>query len=341
MPVTVAVAVQKAVPVEVRTFGTVEPGSTATVKAQINGLVTAVHFKEGQDVRKGDLLFSIDPRPAEAALKQTEANLARDRVQLRNATSEAFRQTELLKKGFAAQDACDQAQTAAEALAAAVKADEAVLENARTQLEYCRVVAPIDGRTGSYAIEPGSLAKANETTLVTIHQISPARVSFAVPQREFPAIMRQLAQGKLAVCATIPGAENRQATGELTFVDNAMDEAVGTVRLKGTFANEDRALWPGQFVNVTLTLSVQPDAVVVPSQAVQSGQRGAYVYVVKPDLTVEHRAVVPDRTIDGETVIARGISLGEQVVTDGQLRLAPGTAVTIKSPSQKARATGP
>ena len=340
-PVTVATAEQKTMPVELPAFGNVEPLATVAIKAQITGLLSKIHVTEGQDVKAGDLLFTIDPRPQEAGLKQAEANLARDRAQLQNAAKEAARQKELWQKGLAAEDAWDTARTAAEALAATVRAEEAAVTNALLQLEYCFIRAPISGRTGDLLVRAGNLVKANDVNLLTIHQIHPILVRFSVPQQELPRIREQQAAGPLTVTAALSGDEREPEKGVLTFIDNEVDRTTGTLMLKGTFPNEDQRLWPGQFVNVVLTVAQQPQALVVPARAIQTGQQGAYVFTVKTNGTAELRPVRIDRTLGVQAIIARGLQPGEQVVTDGQLRLAPGTRVTIKPAPAAGRAAAP
>ena len=332
MPVTVSTVIQKTVPVQLRAIGNVEAYSTVSVKSQIGGELIRIHFKEGQDVKKGDILFTIDPRPYEAALKQAEANLARDTAQLENARVDARRYGELVSKGYVAQQQYDQIQTNAAALEATVLADKAAVENAKLQLSYCFIHFPIDGRTGSLLSHQGDMIKANaDNPMVVINQIQPIYVTFSIPEQHLQQIKRYMAEGKLKGEAIIPGDENSPVQGIVTFVDNTVDTSTGTIKLKGTFENKGKRLWPGQFVNVVLTLTTQPDAIVVPSQAVQTGQQGLYVFVVKSDLTVESRPVVTGRNLDGEVVIEKGLEPGEQVVTDGQLRLVPGAKVEIKS----------
>ena len=328
--VTAAAVVRKDVPVELRAFGTVEPFSTVDIRAQITGLITAAKIVEGQTVREGDLLFTIDARPFEVALQQAEAILARDKAQQENAETELRREAELLQKGFASEDVRDQARTAVQVLAATIRADEAAVEAARIQLGYCTIRSPLNGQTGSLLVHPGNLATINEITLVTINQTQPIKVAFSVPQQELPAIVQMMATNKLVVQLTARQDEEPDI-GELSFVDNAIDRATGTIGLKATFANEQRRLWPGQFVSVLLTLATERDALVVPSQAVQSGQQGSYVFVIKPDMTVEARPVAVKRTRNGDAVLAQGLQAGEQIVTDGQMRLAPGAKVEIKT----------
>ncbi len=360
VPVTVSDVVERDVPVELRAIGNVQASSTVSVLAQVGGEVFKVHFKEGQDVRQGDLLFTIDPRPFEATLAQVqaqlaqhramvtqaEANLARDTAQLENARVEEGRYKKLVEGGYVAREQYDQIRTNERSLAAtidadraavenakaAVRADEAAVENARLQLGYTVIRAPFDGRTGNLLIHQGNVVKANDVgnPLVVITRVHPIYVAFAVPEQELERIKRYRASGELKVEALAPG-QTAPARGELSFVNNTVDMNTGTIQLKATFPNADNALWPGQFVSVILTLTTQPRAVVVPSQAVQTGQQGAYVFVVKPDLTVETRPVVPGFVSGRDTVITKGLEPGERVVTDGQLRLVPGARVEIKA----------
>jgi multidrug efflux system membrane fusion protein len=335
VPVTAATVIQKAVPIQLRAIGNVEAYSTISVKSQIEGVLTRVHFKEGQYVNKGDIIFTIDPRPYEAALKQAEANLAKDNAQLENAQKEASRYEDLVKKGYVAQEQYDQIRTNAAALEATVNADKALVENARLQLKYCYIYSPINGRTGNLIANEGNLIKANaDNPMVTINQIQPIYVTFSVPEQYLNEIKKYMAAKKLNVKAFISKEDVMPEQGVLTFIDNTVDMATGTIKLKGTFANKGKRLWPGQFVNVLLTLTMQPDAIVVPSQAVQAGQSGVYVFVIKSDLTVESRPVVVDRSLDGESVIEKGLQPGEKVVTDGQLRLVPGAKVEIKTSTE-------
>ena len=331
VPVTVGIVTQKSVPLQILVIGTVEPSATVAVKAQIGGTLTRIHFTEGQDVKKGDLLFTIDPRPYEAALKQADAILARDRTQYENARAEERRYEELVKKGYVAQTQYEQVRTNAAALEAVVQSSGAQVENARLQLAYCTIRSPFSGRTGGLSVYEGNLIKANaDTAMVTINQIQPVNVSFAVPERTLPEIRKYMAGGALKVEALLSKNDANPLQGNLAFIDNAVDAATGTIRLKGSFVNSDRKLWPGQFVNVVLTLATQKNAVVVPTQSVQTGQKGQFVFVVKADSTVEVRPVVASRVFGEETVIESGLTASEKVVTDGQLRLAPGAKVEVK-----------
>jgi len=332
VPVTAAAVIQKTVPVQLNAIGNVEAYSTVSVKSQIGGILNRVHFKEGQDVRKGDILFTIDPRPYEAALKQAEANLAKDNAQLENAREEVRRYAELVKKGYVAQQQYDQIRTNAATFEATVNADKAVVENARLQLKYCYIYSPITGRTGDLIADEGNLIKANaDTSMVVINQIQPIYVTFSVPEQNLSEIKKYMAEGKLKVEAFLSKEDMKPEQGVLTFIDNSVDVATGTIKLKGTFANKGKRLWPGQFVNAVLTLTSQPNAIVVPTQSIQTGQKGQYVFVIKNDLTVEDRTINVGRTLNSETVIEKGLQSGEKVVTDGQLRLIPGAKVEIKN----------
>lgn len=328
VPVTVGAVIEKPMPVEVRAIGNVQPYSTVQVKAEVGGELIQVHFTEGQEVHQGDPLFTIDPRPFAAALEQAQANRARDLAQMKNAELDVHRYENLFKDGVVPRQQYDTFRTNYDALRAAVQADEAAIDNARLQLGYTEIRSPIDGRTGNLLIQRGNLIKANDVPLVIINQIQPIFVSFSVPAQYLPDIKRYLALHPLRVEAQ-PKEGGPPAYGQLTFVDNSIDVATSTIQLKGTFPNRDKALWPGEFVGVTLTLTTQGNAVVVPSQAVQSGQQGQYVFLVKPDLTVESRPIRVNRTLGPLTVVDSGVRPGETVVTDGQLRLVPGAKVSV------------
>lgn len=330
VPVTVAVASRKTMPVELAAIGNVEAFATVAIKSQITGEVQTVHFQEGQEVKKGDLLFTIDPRPYEAKLAEAQANLAKGLAELENARKQVDRYGAVARKGYVSEEQYDQVRTSAATLEAAILADRAAVESARLDLAYCTIRSPLDGFAGDLKADRGNLIKANaDTFMVTINQVRPVNVSFALPERNLPEVKRYMHARSLPVRAAIPGEEGEPLAGTLTFVDNTVDPATGTILLKATYANEDGRLWPGQFVNVVLELTSQPDVVVVPGQAVQTGQKGQYVYLVKEDLAVEYRGVVTGLTADDEVVIGQGLQPGDKVVTDGQLRLAPGAAVKI------------
>ena len=335
VPVTAATSLLKTIPVQIRSVGNVEPYNTVSIKAQVNGQIAKVHFKEGEDVRKGDLLFTIDTRPFEAALKQAEATLAKDQAQAKFAKEQARRYSGLLKDGIVTQDQYDQLRANAEAYEATIAADKAAVDNAKVQLSYCFIRSPIDGRTGNLMVQIGNLVKANDVPiLVTINQVTPVYVTFSVPEKELLEIKKYLSLGKLKVEASIPNDPKGPETGVISFLDNTVDTATGTIKLKGTFPNQARRLWPGQFANVSLTLYNLQNAVVVPSTAVQTGQQGQFVFTIGQDGTAELRPVVAGITFEGWTVISQGVKPDESVVTDGQMRLAPGAKVEVKKPGQ-------
>ncbi len=331
VPVVVAKATQQDMPVQVTAIGNVEAYSTVTVKSLVDGEIQKAYFTEGQDVRKGDMLFSIDPRSFQATLRQAEANLARDQANAQYAKTEAQRYTQLVKSGIVSQLQYEQFTSNAQALDAAVRADQAAVENAKIQLSYCSIYAPIGGRTGSLLVHPGNLVKNNDTSLVVINQVTPIYVDFSIPEKFLAQVKAHEARGRLRVLAYPSSVPSNASSGYLSFINNAVDSNTGTIVLKGTFANGDRRLWPGQFVNVTLDLTVQRNATVVPSQAVQTGERGQYVYVVKADDTVDYRPVTVGNTLQGLTIVDKGVNPGETVVTNGQLRLFPGAKVSFKN----------
>jgi multidrug efflux system membrane fusion protein len=390
VPVTVGESLRKTVPIQVSAVGNVQALTTVGVKSQINGQVVAVHFKDGQELKRGDLLFTIDARPFEAALRQAQAtvardtaqlgqaeaalgqreaevqqaqaNLERDLAQLENARTQERRYRGLVEKELIAREQYDQIRTNLTALEATVQAGRAAIENAkaslvaaraavenaraviraneaavdsaRLQLGYTTIRSPLDGRTGSALVQAGNIVKANdESPMVVINQVRPISLTFAVPEQYLDDVRHDVRRARagrpLRVEARLPNQSQVIATGELTFVNNTVDPQTGTVQLKATFANADNALWPGQFLEAVLTLS-ERTAVVVPSPAIQPGQRGPYVFVVKPDLTVEARPVQPGLRLGAETIVDRGLEPGERVVTDGHLRLVPGAKVEIK-----------
>jgi len=335
VPVTTTVVTQKPMPIDINVIGTAEPISTVTIFSQITGQLESVKFTEGDDVRQGQVLFTLDRRPLEAALEQARANLERDVAQAENASAQAKRYQDLAQRGIATRAEVDSSRAGMAALNATVAADKAALENAQVQLEYATIEAPISGRTGALMVHEGNLVRANDTTpLVTINQIMPISVSFSIPEARLSELKRYMGRGTLHVVAAPPNDEAPPAQGRIAFVDNAVDENTGTIRVKGTFANTDARLWPGQFVNVAVTLTTDPKAIVVPSAAVQAGQQGPYVFVVTSDRTVEMRNVSVERTRDVESVIASGLEPGETVVTDGHLRLVPGSRISVKGTAQ-------
>jgi multidrug efflux system membrane fusion protein len=331
VPVRVVTAVRKSVPLEIRAVGNVEAYSVVAVKSQVTGVLTHAHFKEGQDVKKGQLLFTIDPRPFEAAVKQAEANAARDTAQLKNLREQVRRYAELVEKQYVSREQYDQIRTNADAMEAVLNADKAAVENAKVQLSYCYIYAPVNGRVGSLLVNEGNLVRTNDAApLVVINQINPINVSFAVPEQHLADLKRRMAVGRLKVDASFASDEGRPEQGWLDFIDNTVDRVTGTIKLKAVFANKERRLWPGQFVHVVLTLATQPNAVVIPSEAIQVGQEGQHVFVVKPDKTVEMRSVTLGLTNEGEAVITKGLKAGEVVVREGQFLLGPGSRVEVK-----------
>lgn len=358
VPVAVATAVQKDVPIDIQVIGNVEAYAGITIKAQVTGLLTQVHFREGDYVKKGDLLFTIDQRPFEAQLNQVEANLARDEAQRgqaeanlsRDMAQEKFlraqvsRYAQLAAEGITSKDQLEQMQANSDALSQAVNADRAAVRsaeaavtagraavaNSKLLLGYTTIRSPLDGRTGNLVVKEGSLVTANMTDLITINQVEPIYVTFAVPEANLPAVKQHMAEHKLPVMAMPQDGASTHETGELTFVDNAVDATTGTIKLKGTFGNSDHQLWPGQFVRVVLRLATKPNALVVPNQAVQTGQDGSFVYVVKQDRTVESRPVATGSRVDQDIVVEKGLNPGEIVVTEGHLRLVPGMRVQVR-----------
>jgi len=331
------VAAQSPTPILVNAIGTVQSIATVMIKARMDGEIAEVHFEEGQEVNEGDVLFTLDDQGVRAQLQQAEANLERDRAQLERNKLEVTRQTELAHRGVASAQKLEDTTTSVAVTEATVRASEAAVENARVNLAYTTIRAPITGRTGSISLKRGNVVKAMDTApnvvpLVTITQLRPIYVSLTVPERYLPDLRAAMAAGPVPVAATARGQTGAPATGTLTFIDNQVDVTTGTIALKARFANDDERLWPGQFVNVTLTLGNQENAIVVPSVAIQIGPNGPYVFVIRPDSTVELRLVKPDRMVGDKTVVAQGIAAGERVVVDGQLRLGNGTRVTVQAP---------
>jgi multidrug efflux system membrane fusion protein len=330
VPVTAAAVSLKEVAFRLYAIGNVEPYTSVAVKARVDGQIVGVRFKEGDLIHKGAILFEIDPRPFVASLDQAKANRAKDTAQLERAKTQDTRYQDLLAQKFISQDAYEQVKATLKTTEAAVRADDAAIETAQLQLEFATIRAPIDGYAGRIMIQQGNLVKANDANpLVTLNQIVPVYSSFAVPEQNLAQIRQHQSAGDLIVQATLPNTTHPPVTGRLSFIDNAADMTTGTIKLKAEFPNNDTALWPGQFVNVVLTLYRQKDAIVVPSVAVQNGPNGSYVFVVKSDQTVELRNIKVARNEGDDAVVASGLSAGEQVVTVGQLRLAPGSKVTI------------
>lgn len=331
VPVIVSQAVMKDVPVQITAVGNVEAYSSVTIKSRVEGQLIKANFKEGDEVRKGQLLFVIDPRPFEESVRQAEANLLRDKAQLDFARADLERYDELLKEELVSRQQYEKIRTTYESLKATVKADQAILDNARLQLSYCYIHSPIDGKIGALLVHPGNMIKANDTQIATINQIMPVFVRFSVPEQELFRIRKAMSEGMLKTEAVVKGVDaSYTAEGRVVFIDNAVDTATGTVKLKAEFSNKDKMLLPGQFVNVVLTLGVKKNAVVIPYRALQTGQKGQYVWVVKDDKTAEMREVIPGVRAGDDVTIEKGLNPGETVVVDGQLRLTPGAKVEIK-----------
>jgi multidrug efflux system membrane fusion protein len=331
VPVTVGPAVTKSMPLEANVVGTVEAYSTVAIRAQLTGELTAVNFKQGDDVKAGQELFTLDRRPLEAALLQAQATLERDTAEAANAKAIVQRYEQLVERGIVAREQRDNARTSVARLEATLSADRAAVENARVQLQYATIRSPISGRTGALMVNAGNLVRANDQLpLVTINQVTPIYVSFAIPEPLLPDLRRYMARGTLRVEAKSTNDDQHVAVGTVTFVDNAVDLTTGTIKVKGTFPNDDRQLWPGQFVNVVVRLMTETEAIVVPSVAVQTGPDGPYVYLVKADQTVELRPVTIARVAGAETVIKAGLASGDTIVTDGHLRLVPGSRISVK-----------
>ena len=332
-PVRIATVASRTMPVELQAIGNVEAISTVSIKAQISGQLMRVHFKEGDFVKKGQLLFTIDRAPFEAALRQAEGTLAKDEAQSLNSKLDAERYQGLGKQGVVSKQQVDAAGAAANAMAATVAADKAAVETAKINLEYTSIYSPINGRTGSVGVKEGNLVKANDVPiLVTINQIEPIYVSFSIPEQQL-AELKQYSNAKSLKVDAAPQGSTQHFQGRLTFIDNSVDLTTGTIKLKATFDNAAHMLWPGQFADVNLTLKSQPNAVVVPTAALQTSQNGTHVYVVDQDLTAKQQPVKVGWNVGEDTVIASGLQPGQRVVTDGQLRLTPGAKVDIKSGS--------
>jgi multidrug efflux system membrane fusion protein len=329
VPVTVGTAERREVPFELAATGTVEPLQTVAVQPQVSGPIVRIAFREGQDVQKGQILFQIDPRPFQAALARAEAILSRDRAQAANAEQEAKRYSELAEREYVTAQQYDQARTTAAASAATLAGSEAAVSEAKLNLQYATIRAPIAGRTGSLRVREGNLVRANDTQpLVTINQIRPILVRFAVPAANLPLIQEH--RGDKLVVRAEPVGGGSASEGTLAFVDNAVDTTTGTILLKGSFPNGDGALWPGEFVNVRLRLYVDRNALTVPARAVVSGQQGSYVFVIQPDSSAATRPVKVGRITEDLAIVDGEIRPGDRVVTDGQLRLRQGSKVQVK-----------
>ncbi len=331
VPVQTVLAVRKDIPVDLRAIGNVEPIASVAIKAQVSGELIDVSFEEGQEVKKKQLLFTIQPKLYATQLAQAQANLARDRALAASADRDLIRQQELDRKSAGIKEDLDKARAQAEAAAATVTADEALELIAQTQLGYTTIKSPIDGRTGAIKVRPGNLIKSTgDDALTTVVQMAPIYVTFSVPEQYLAAIRKGMAERSLGATASDPRSKKALGEGQLTFTENTVDATTGSIVLKATFPNTDRALWPGAFVDIVLHLDTEHGVVVVPSQAVSIGQRGTQAYVVKSDGTADLRTVKTGRTVNQETVIQEGVSDGEKVVRLGQAQLLPGAKVVEK-----------
>jgi membrane fusion protein, multidrug efflux system len=331
-PVVAGKVEQHDIPVQLTSIGNVESFQTVQIRSQVNGQIVGVHFKEGQDISKGQLLFTLDKRPFQAALDQAVGNLKRDQAQAANAEVQAKRYAELQQQGVVAREQADQVIAQAKSNASVVAADEAAVEAARVQLQYTEIRSPIDGRAGALQINLGNLVKANDTPfLVQLNQITPIYVTFTVPEASLSQVRKYISNDVKVIARSKGQSTADGAEGNLTFIDNGVDPTTGTVKLKGTFTNKDRRLWPGEFVDVSLNLAMQKNAIIVPTKAVQTGQQGDYVYVIKQDNTAEARPVTVAGTYQNVTLIAKGVNAGETVVVDGQMRVVPNGKVAVQS----------
>jgi membrane fusion protein, multidrug efflux system len=339
IPVRVAPVILKDVPLALDTFGKAQSKASVTIKARVTQVLESVHFKDGQRVSRGDLMFTLDSRPYEVALTQARAALARNKILAANAQLEVHRDLELLNKKMFSREDYDKAKADSDALVETLKSDQAAIEAARIDVDHCRITSPIDGLAGKVLVHAGNLVTANEVPLVTINQIKPMDVFFSLPQSELDRVRSYQSKGDLEVEATIPDDPDHPMKGTLTFIDNLVDAKNGTIELGATFANPDESLWPGRYVIIHLILTVQQDAMVVPHRAIVNSSMGQTVFVVKGDGTVEQRSVQVARTSGDDTVITAGLRSGERVVTDGQLQLEDGVRVEIESDETKAAAS--
>jgi multidrug efflux system membrane fusion protein len=330
VPISVAQAEQRDVPIVVNAVGTIAPYSTVQIKTMVSAEINKAFFKEGDFVKKGQLLFQLDPRSFDADLLRAKGQLARDKATAVTARANANRYAALFNEGIIAREQYENMMSAADQAEAAVVADEGAVESARVSVTFTKIYSPINGRTGNLQLYPGNVSKANDLPLVTINEVSPIYASFSIPEQYLPEVKQQIAKGGLQVQATIPSTTVPADIGKVSFIDNTVDRTTGTITLKAIFLNKDNKLWPGQFVTVALTLNNRPNATTVPSQAVQSGQQGPYLFVVKADKTVEMRLVKLGPLYQGQLIVEQGVTPGETVVTDGHVRLVPGSRVEIK-----------
>jgi multidrug efflux system membrane fusion protein len=341
VPVVVATVSREALPIDVTVIGTVQPSETVSVRSRVDGEIQAMEFKEGDEVKAGALLFVLDSRQIQAQLRQAESNLVRDRAMMESIKADLDRKSNLAQRDYTSRSALDQARAAFDALQGTIKAGEAAVDGLKIQLSYTTIRAPIDGRTGAVTVTRGSAVRVNESAaMVVINRIQPVKVNFAIPQKYFDLVRKALAGGQLNAYAKAQGGSNVEAPGVIYFFDNAIDTTTGTFQLRASFPNEARSLWPGMLADVVARLGVEQDAIVVPSAAVSIGQRGPFVFVIKPDMTAEIRDVKVSREAGDRTVVTSGLKEGEQVVVDGQIRLANGTRVDVKTAPGDRKATG-
>jgi len=333
IPVTAGTVAAQNVPVFLQGIGTVQAYNMVAVKSRVDGQIVKVDFKEGQDIKAGDSLFQIDPRPFQAALEQAQAAKQKDEAQLTGAQLDLDRYEKLIGSGWQTRQSYDQQKAQVGQLQAAIKGDEAQINTAKLNLSYSDIRSPIDGRLGARLVDKGNLVHANDNTaLVTISEVKPIFVSFTLPQETLDDIRENQNKAPLVVLAYNGDGTKQLAEGKLTMIDNAVDQATGTIRLKARFDNDEERLWPGAFVSARVILSVRKDVATVPSQTVQQGPNGHYAYVIKPDDTVERRAVDVASIQDGIAVVTKGLAAGERVVVDGQYRLTNGARVKISAP---------
>lgn len=331
-PVAVATVEQRDIPDQITAIGNVEAYQIVQVRSQVNGQIERIYFKEGEDVRNGQQLFQLDKRPFQAELERATGQLARDQAQAENSRIQAGRYSDLEKQGIVSHEQAEQLRSQAKADAALVDADRAALSAARVQLQYTDIFSPLEARTGALLINAGNLVKANDTPyLVQLNQVSPIYVTFSVPEQDLSRVRQRFAAGQLKVLASPKGSSDGSVEGRLTFIDNGVDTTTGTFKLKATFENRDKRLWPGEFVDVALVLSTQKNVVVVPTKAVQSGQQGDYVYVVRENNTAESRPVKLGGAYKDVTLVSDGLHAGEQVIVEGQLRLTPNAKVVVQN----------
>ncbi|MBA3029119.1 MAG: efflux RND transporter periplasmic adaptor subunit [Desulfobacteraceae bacterium] len=335
VPVKTAQAVQKDVPVQLFANGAVEARQVVNIKSRVEGQVMEIHIREGQEITKGQAMVSIDDRPYQALLEAAAANLSRDRIRWEKAKKDSVRYSELLRKDYVTRAQAEQVQADAESLEAVVRADEAALDNAKLNVSFCNIPAPVSGRAGDILIDVGNMVRPGDANpMVVIHQIQPVYVRFSIPENRLQEVRAQMQKHDLTALATPPGEQSEAMEGKLTFLDNTINRGTGTIALKAVFDNPDKRLWPGQFVDVLLILESRPGVVVVPSAAVQTGQDGNYVFVVKPDSTAELRPVTTGNQTNGDIVVEKGLAVGETVVTDGHVMLRPGAKIAVKNNPQ-------